>query len=228
MLRIVTYNIHFGKRLKKIIPWIDEQNTADIICLQEFPKTKLADFYKELSLNWGHRHAQSFILRKKTYCIVTLFRKKNIHLVQTKTLHMGVHPMEKRFLGNPMEKSCLITTLKTARKTLTVANAHLVFLAANGARYKQVRLIAQFVSKCNHASIIMGDFNLHSIQINKKLIALMKEYGFRTSPKRLATHRLIIKHQLDYVFGSQCKIVKLETPRVRFSDHYPVIAEVVL
>ena len=140
---------------------------------------------------------------------------------------MGIHPMEKSLLRNPMEKSCLMTTFLVGTKMVTVANTHLVFLAANRSRYKQVHLIANNLSSCRHAAIITGDFNLHSVRINKKLIAFMRTYGFHTSPKRIATHHFgIIKHQLDYVFGAKCKILKLEAPRVRFSDHYPVIANV--
>ena len=228
MLRVLTYNIHFGKRLTRIISWIANQETADVICLQEFPIMHLTQFYRSLPRGvWGHRFTRSFILRKKTYTLVTLFRREKLRLVKTKTLLMGVHPMEKSILRNPMEKSCLVTTFRAGKKTCTVANTHLVWLAANRSRYKQIQLIINHLSSCRHASIITGDFNLHSIKTNKKLIEFMNTYRFKTLPTRLATHRFgFIKHQLDYVFASKCTLLKLEAPRVRFSDHYPVIANV--
>ncbi len=229
MLRVITYNIFFGKRLKGVLSWINEQKTADIICLQEFPEAKLLDFYKALSPDWGHRSAQSFIFKKKIFHLVIIYRKAAVRVIKNETLHMGVHPMEKRFLGNPMEKSCLLLTFRSGKKTFTIANTHLVFLAANRARYKQIRMIAETLFSNKHASIITGDFNLHAIRPNKKLIKLMKTYGFQTLPKRLATHRLgIMKHQLDYVFTSKCKLTGLEVERIKFSDHYPVIATVQL
>lgn len=140
---------------------------------------------------------------------------------------MGIHPMEKSLLRNPMEKSCLMTTFRVKTKMVTVANTHLVFLAVNRSRYKQIHLIANHLSSCRHAAIITGDFNLHSVRINKKLIAFMRMYGFHTSPKWIATHHFgFIKHQLDYVFVSKCTLLKLEAPRVRFSDHYPITADI--
>ena len=138
---------------------------------------------------------------------------------------MGIHPMEKSFLRNPMEKSCLMTTFRIGTKMVTVANTHLVFLAANRSRYKQIQLIGDYLSFCRHTAIITGDFNLHSMRINKKLIAFMKTYGFRTSSKRLITHRIgIVKHQLDYVFVKRCYLAALTAERLRFSDHYPITA----
>jgi endonuclease/exonuclease/phosphatase family metal-dependent hydrolase len=229
MLNVVTYNILFGRKLDKIIPWIKEQKTTDVMCFQEFPKAKLTHFYKALSADWGHRSTPSFIFKKKIFHLVMIYRKKSVHLVKSETLLMGIHPIEKRILKNPMEKSCLMVTFRIGRKTVTVANTHLVFLAANRARYKQVKLIAETLSTNNHASIITGDFNLHTIRPNKKLIKLMNTYDFHTSPKRLTTHRLyIMKHQLDYVFTSKCKLVGLETERIKFSDHYPIISTIAL
>lgn len=228
MLRIVSYNIHFGKRLMDIILWIERQTTADVICLQEFPVMYLTQFYRSLPRGvWRHRFTPSFLFRKKAYGIVTLFRPKKLHVVKSKTLLMGIHPMEKSLLKNPLEKSCLMTTFRMKTKMVTVANTHLVFLAANRSRYRQIQLITNHLSSCRHATIITGDFNLHSIKTNKKLIEFMNTYRFKTLPTRLATHRFgFIKHQLDYVFTSKCTLLKLEAPRVRFSDHYPVIANV--
>lgn len=226
MLRVVTYNIHFGKRLTEISSWIAHQATADIICLQEFPVTHLTQFYRSLPRGiWGHRFTKSFIYRKKIYVIVTLFRRKKLRLLKTKTLLMGIHPMEKSLLKNPMEKSCLLTTFRTGTKTITIANTHLVFLAANRSRYKQIQLITDHLSSYRHSSVITGDFNIHSMRINKKLIEFMSVYDYETSLKRLATHRIgIVKHQLDYVFVKRCSLISLTAERLRFSDHYPVIA----
>jgi endonuclease/exonuclease/phosphatase family metal-dependent hydrolase len=213
-----------------IISWIEHQKTTDIICLQEVPIVHINQFYRSLPRDvWGHRYTKSFIFRKKIYGIVTLFRQKKLRLVRTKTLLLGVHPMEKSFLGNPMEKRCLFTTFRIGTKTVTVANAHLVVMATNRSRYKQIHHIAHYLISSPYAAVIMGDFNIHNMRINKKLITFMKKYGFHTPLEKLTTHRLgIIKHQLDYVFVSKCKILKLEAPRVRISDHYPVIASIQL
>ncbi len=229
MLRLVTYNIHFGKRLIDIIAWINKQTDADIICLQEFPGVHLKTFYRSLLRGWGHRFTASFIFRKKIYGLVTLFRQKKLRLVKTKTLLMGVHPMERSLLKNPMEKSCLVITFRAGRKTIAVANTHLVYLAANRSRYKQIRMITNHLTRHNHALLITGDFNLFSVKTNKKLISYMKRFGFRTTAQRLSTYRLaLLKYQLDYVFVKRCTLTSLTSERVRFSDHYPVTAEVAL
>jgi endonuclease/exonuclease/phosphatase family metal-dependent hydrolase len=225
MLRVVTYNIYWGKRLIDIISWIEQQTTPDIICLQEFPVRYLAIFYRSLPRVWGHRFTESFVYRKNTYGIVTLFRRKKLRVVKTKTLLMGIHPMEKSILRNPMEKSCLVTTFRVGTKMVTVANTHLVFLAANRSRYKQIQLIVDHLASCRHAAIITGDFNLHSVKANKKLISFMESFGFRTIAKRLSTYRLALwRYQLDYVFVKHCSLASLALDRIRLSDHYPVTA----
>lgn len=227
MLRVVTYNIHFGKRLLDIISWIDHQTTPDIICLQEFPAVHRTTFYRSLPRSWGHRFTKSFMYRKKIYGIVTLFRRKKLRVVQTKTLLMGVHPMEKSLLRNPMEKSCLLTTFRSGRKTITVANTHLVFLAANRSRYKQIRMIADHLVPYHHSLIITGDFNIASVRSKNALISYMGKFGFRTIAKRLSTYRLALwKYQVDYVFVKRATLSSLTSQRVRFSDHYPITASI--
>lgn len=225
MLHIVTYNIHFGKRLKDVGPWIERQLAADVICLQEFPLVQLTSFYRSLPHGWGHRSAQSFIFRKKIYCIVTLFRRKTMRFVKEKTLLLGAHPMEKSLMKNPMEKSCLITTFRFGTKNVTIANAHLVFLAANRSRYRQIRIITDHLARYHHPLIITGDFNIVSVRSKNRLISRMETFGFRTIAKRLFTYRLVLwRYQLDYVFVKRCMLSHLTVERVRFSDHYPVSA----
>jgi endonuclease/exonuclease/phosphatase family metal-dependent hydrolase len=228
MLRLVTYNILFGRRLHKIIPWIGSLVAADIICLQEFPKIRLSEFLHAIPKGtYGHRFTQSFVRKKKTFGELTLFRQKKLRLLRARKLSLRIRPMEKEITS--MARTCFLTTFSFGSKKITVANTHLPVLAVNRTRYKQIQLIADHLAACRHATVIAGDFNLHSIKMNKKLIAFMRGFGFHTTLKRLATHRVgIIKHQLDYVFGAHCKILNLEAPRVKFSDHYPVIAEVLL
>ena len=227
MLRLISYNIHYGDHLSDIFPWIEQQKTTDIICFQEFPAAKRTDFYKQISGVWDHRYTNSFTSKKKIYGMLTLIRRDKITFIRSKILQMGSHPAERSVFKNTLERSCLITTLRVGQKTFTIANAHLVCLATNRARYKQIKMIISALSTTTHPTIITGDLNMHSIRPNKRLIARMNTSGFTTLVKRLVTHRLgIMRHQLDHVYGSGCTIVSLEAPRVPFSDHYPVIAEV--
>ncbi|MCX6791967.1 MAG: PCRF domain-containing protein [Candidatus Gottesmanbacteria bacterium] len=227
MVRLITYNTHFGKHLLDIISWINDQTDADIICLQEFPSVYLKIFYRSLPRGFGHRVTQSFIFRKKIFVIVTLYRRKKLRLVTSKTLLMGVHPMEKSLMKNPMEKSCLLTTFRLGHKTITIANTHLVFLAANRSRYKQISMITDNLATHHHALVLTGDFNIPSIRAKNTLIRYMENFGFRTIVKRLSTYRLaIVKYQLDYVFVKWCSLTSLTLKRMRFSDHYPVTADI--
>jgi endonuclease/exonuclease/phosphatase family metal-dependent hydrolase len=228
MVRLITYNIHFGKRLIDIITWINRQPDADIICLQEFPAAFLITFYRSLTRGiWGHRFTKSFLLRKKTYGLVTVYRRKKLRLAETKTLLMGINRMEKSLLGNPMEKSCLLTTFRVGRKTITVANTHLVFLAANRSRYKQIRMITDHLEPHRNPLVITGDFNIPSVRAKNTLIRYMEKFGFRTIVKRLSTYRFVVwRYQLDYVFVKRCTLASLTLERTRFSDHYPVTADI--
>ena len=186
----------------------------------------LSQFYRSLPRGvWGHRFTRSFIMRKKIYCVVTLFRQKKLRLLKSKTLLMGIHPMEKSLLRNPMEKSCLMTTFRTGRKKVTIANTHLVFLAANRSRYKQIHLITNHLTAYRHPLVVTGDFNIPSVFANNKLISYMKTIGFQTIAKRLSTYRLALwRYQLDYVFVKHCSLASLALDRIRLSDHYPVTA----
>jgi endonuclease/exonuclease/phosphatase family metal-dependent hydrolase len=211
-----------------IISWIEHQTTTDIICLQEFPLVHINQFYRALPRGvWGHRFTKSFLLRKKTYGVVTLFSQKKLRILKTKTLLMGVNRMEKSLLGNPMQKSCLVTTFRTKTRTITIANTHLVFLAGNRSRYKQIRMITDHLSAYRHPLMLTGDFNIPSVRAKNKLISYMRTFGFQTITKRISTYRLgVVKYQLDYFFAKRCVITTLTTERIRFSDHYPFTAVV--
>ncbi len=230
MVRLVTYNIHFGKRLIDIISWINRQTDADIICLQEFPEHRISDCMPIIQNGvYDYRFAPSLHRRKKVYGQLTMFRKNRVQLISASTLPLTSTRLDRLSFGHASRRSCLFTKFRIQRKKFIVANIQLSCLASNSLRYSQLRHIIHALKTTSISHIIAGDFNVSSLLGRKKLFMLMKNSLYETVENRMATHRLmIIKHQTDYVFAKKCRVQKISVERIRFSDHYPVTADILL
>lgn len=226
MLRIVTYNIHFGKRLKKILAWLATQKKTDIFCFQEFPKRHIADCMAALSKNiYRYRFAPSLRRRNTIYGELTIFRTDRMRLASFSSLSLHTNTLDRLSMGRSSRRSCLLTTFLVQRKKFIVTNVQLACLASNALRYKQLTHIIQALKTKSAPHIIVGDFNMSSFLGRKKLFLLMKNNFYKTLETYIATHRLmIVRHQLDYIFARKCVIRRVDVERVRFSDHYPVTA----
>ncbi len=228
MIRVITYNVHFGKRIAKILIWLAGQKQADVVCLQEFPEHRIADCVDALgNKKYGYGFAPAIRLRKKIYGQLTLYRSGRVRFMSSSVLLLGTNRLEKIALGRLSVRSGLITAFEVRKKPFILANVHLINLATNRRRFAQVRAVADALPQADAPNIILGDFNVSSLLGRKKLIALMKKHRYHTIEKRMATHRFaILKHQIDYVFGKNCRIQEMTAERVRFSDHYPIHAHI--
>lgn len=228
MLRIISYNVYFGKRLGKILSWLCQSRRADIICLQEYPQHEIASCVKILSdTPYHYRFAPSLKIRKRVYGQLTLFRTDKVQFVTSAIITMGTNRIEKTVLRNTISRNSLLTILGKKRKRFTVVNTHLMCLASNAIRYRQIQHIIDSIPKKTRRSIIVGDFNVSSILGRKKLFALMKNNLYKTVENRMATHQLLmIRHQLDYIFAKEFTVRDINVDHVRFSDHYPITAVV--
>jgi len=228
MIRLITYNIHFGKRLKKILAWLATQKNTDIFCFQEFPQQQIADCMKTLKDKpCGYSFAPSIRRGKKIFGQLTVFRTDRMRLISSSVLVLKTNRLDRLSLGRTTGRSCLLNVFAIRRKKFAVANAHLSWLAVNRGRYRQIEHIVEHLDSYRFPNLFVGDFNITSLLGRENLFAFMKKYFYQTSEKRVATHRIaLIKHQVDYVFGKKCEVVNLEAVRIRFSDHYPVIANV--
>jgi endonuclease/exonuclease/phosphatase family metal-dependent hydrolase len=228
MVHIVSYNIHFGKHIAKILAWLAREKRADIICFQEFPKHRLADCQKAFPKNtYGYRFAPSLQRRAAIYGELTVFRTDRMRLVSADSLPLRTTTLDRYSIGRASKRSCLVTKFQIQRKTLSIANIQLSCLASNALRYTQLTNIIHTLKQHTVPCLIIGDFNMSSLLGRKKLFRLMKKNSYKAVEKYMATHRLMmVKHQLDYIFARNCDVRHVGVERIRFSDHYPVTADV--
>jgi len=225
MLSVLTFNICEGWRLEKIIHWIQTLKRFDIICFQEFPKKRISGFVNAFSdVKYGYSYTLSIQTKKKTLGQLTLYRKDKIKLVSSSVLLLGDSKVEKAILRKWAPRKSLITTYQTKTQTFTIANTHLVCVALNAHRYKQIHKILTKLEHHTVPSLILGDFNLPNIIGKKKLVRLMNSHSYVTQKNRMATWGVAgVPYQVDYVFWKSCVVEDLHSVRVRFSDHFPVV-----
>lgn len=224
MLNVLSYNVHFGKHLEKIIYWLLQKPTFDVVCFQEFPKHAISPFLKAFSgAKYGYRFAPFLQRRRTTFGELTLFRKDQLTLVKSLTVSLGINSGERVMLRARIPRTSLISILRYKKKTIVLVNVHLVNVAFNALRYKQITEIMSRLNRNSTQSVFLGDFNMSSMFGRRKLFALMEKSGFDMQKKRLSTHRFAgIKHQMDYIFWKGCRVNDLSVERVKFSDHYPI------
>jgi endonuclease/exonuclease/phosphatase (EEP) superfamily protein YafD len=92
-------------------------------------------------------------------------------------------------------------------------------------RAEQVNMIMEDVKKCPYLVIICGDFNDSPIsytyhEMNKNMLDAFKEVG-----KGFAnTYVRFFPYRIDYILHCKdLKAINFSSPRVDFSDHYPVL-----
>ncbi len=229
MIRTLSYNIHFGKKLPNIIAWLKSEPRADIYCFQEFPQDRIREFVRALpgpSYTW--RFAPALRVRKKIFGELTAMTNPSIRLTSSSVVTLPTNKMDRLTMGKHSQRSCLITTCMKSRKRFIVANMQLSCVANTAVRHGQLdKIIAVLTRRRTRRAILIGDFNSWTISERKRLIAYMKLHQFTTHEPRTATHRIsIYKQQLDFVFGKNCVVGEVAVSRVRYSDHYPVHAAV--
>jgi endonuclease/exonuclease/phosphatase family metal-dependent hydrolase len=225
MVRVLSYNIHFGRRLEEILDWLAGEPSPDLICFQEFPKHKISFCIRALAKSsYGYRFAPSLGSGKnKEYGVLTLFRKNILHPVSFRRVAIGGNILEKAWFKGNISRHTLVTVFRHRETTLVLVNIHLVSSAPNSHRYRQINTIIRALHQYPHPVVIAGDFNIPDIMGKRKLIRLMKNNLYQTDEKRMSTHRIAGIHtQVDYVFWKDCTVRTIRALKVRYSDHYPV------
>lgn len=228
MLHILSYNVHFGRKSKKLFPWLARQTDAEVICLQEFPERKIMELTDVLpGYTWAF--APSMRIFKKIYGQLTLYRTSRVILKKSKIIDLGTNRVEKALLRTRLPRTALLTELIYKKKRFVLVNPQLVSLAANKLRYGQIEIILKSLTMYRIPAFIIGDFNIPSLRAKNKLMAYMEKHNFMTDEKKLRTYRLtFMRWQLDYAFARRGKIKEVNVEKIRFSDHYPVRVTVVI
>lgn len=229
MIRVLSYNVMFGRKSRHIFPWLSRQN-HDIICLQEFPERKIDELVFLLPENrYSYAFAPSMKIFKKIYGELTLYRKNTLTLKKQTTIILGTNRVEKTFLLTKLPRTALLTEFRYRKKRFVLVNPQLVSLSSNTLRYAQVEKILDAVQNIKVPTFLIGDFNIPSLRAKNTLLRYMQVKGFSSYEDRFRTYRLtFMRWQLDYAFARNGKIQKITVERVKFSDHYPIQAEIVI
>jgi len=224
MISVLSYNVHFGKRLDKIIFWLLKKPSYDVICFQEFPKSEIVPFLKAFSwAGYEYRFAPFIKRRQIVFGELTLFRNDKLTLIKSSTVSLGINRGERVILHSRIPRTSLLTVFQYKKQQIVMVNIHLVNVAFNTLRYKQILKIINRLDHHTIPTVLLGDFNMPSVFGRKKLFALMEEYGFDMLKKRLSTFHIVgVKYQMDYFFWRGCKVNNVSVERVKYSDHYPV------
>lgn len=225
-IRILTYNVQTGKKIDRIIDWLNRLPDTDIICLQEFPKDKIEEcIYLLGRVPYGYAFAEGFTFRKRMFGQLTLFRKDSVTDVSTETIRFDINRLERSILRTSVPRSCLVITCRFGTKRISLANVHIVALASNRVKFAQINALLESMQLKTPRVVLLGDFNISSILGKRKLFTIMKTAGYSAAQKKISTHRVgVIKHQFDYLFARQCSISDQRALKVRLSDHFPVYA----
>lgn len=231
MIRVLSYNIRYGKKLSDILAWLQPQyKQYDVICLQEYPQSKRHLLEKHFEPQYQYVFSHGFTTKKDSFGQVTLFDTSRLKTEHSTTVQLGSNVLEDAIHRHKGERTALITKLINGEGGLLLVNTHLACLAINRQRRNQLQLIVDHLHSINdhktQAKIILGDFNYTSLMRQRSLVRFMTKNNFVSAYKE-STHKLLFfKHQLDYAFYNNCKIHNVEVERIRFSDHYPVKFEV--
>lgn len=224
MLELISYNIHFGETLGKIVSWIKRADPKpDVVCFQEFPENRLEELKEMLDGIYSFVFAPAFLKRKVRYGELTIFKNETLKLARSKIIELGESKIDRAVFRHKSHRSSLLTEFKYGRKTFTVANVHLVLLALHGRRKKQLATTISEVKK-NQPTIIVGDYN-YSILLGRKksLLNFMKSYDFKMAGERFVTHKIWkFPQQIDYAFYKDLDVIETKVGRVKYSDHFPI------
>lgn len=240
MLRVLSYNIRYGKRIDEISKWLTTLSPKiDIFCFQEFPYSQLKKFlHTSPFTNYSYEFACNFLFRSEKYSQLTLINAKKVQLLKSKKVDLGLQGIvERTFFKTGGNITGLITKLSFNGKDFLIVNLHLIWFALNRSRRKQIETIIHSLSISKDLNktptIILGDFNYSSLTNTNGLERFMAKYHFYNSTKRLKTHKLLMfstkfTHQIDYVFENKQLVENPKSLDVSYSDHYPIYFELKL
>ena len=232
-IRIVTWNIWGGRRLKDVAAFLKDAN-ADVVGLQEVweirKNEKVINQAAKLAegMDYSYSFCPAFVFKTAGYtqgnAILSRYPIKGgaCHLLSEESLYKRNAETEPRTAGEALIE------LPNGRE-LRILNVHLAF--SHGLRPSKIRDIQMHnllpLLKTPH-TILMGDFNVlpESPEI-KNLNEIMKNAD--PVPIAPSWKRFRMASRLDHIFISKdLSETSCTIGASRASDHFPVIAEIEL
>jgi endonuclease/exonuclease/phosphatase family metal-dependent hydrolase len=243
-LRVVSYNVHFGKNTKEIARvFTNNENLskADIILFQEieFHQAEKICRAEAIAKHLGYYFAYEPARKLKgeaTHGLATLSRWP---IKSAKTIRL---PKNKLFFIT-QQKIALITKISIKGKQVIVCNIHLDTRLNPKKRIFQLNACLKKLKPLGPNIIIAGDFNtipfrsvgglfpvLYSNQ-SKHLHEFMLKSGFKyfCKPLGYTMKRGPLKMRLDHIYSNRLPIISCGVEKeIRVSDHKPIWADVSL
>lgn len=226
MLTLLSYNIFFGKKVDQVLNWLTTRKLPDIVCFQEFPMTALSELQKLLDLhNYNCNFTSATVDKNGIYGELTAYNTNKLHLLDSKSVNLGEIRLEKIVNRHLARKTALMTVFKE----LTLINIHLGALTTNKKRLSQLQIIMDKLPNNNKPCVVVGDYNYSNLTGLKRLLSFMAKYGFEKAVNKVRTHRLfLMPQQIDYLFYKNLEVKKLEVLNIKLSDHYPLLASLLV
>lgn len=229
MLRALSYNIEWGRQTTEAGEWIMSlKPKPDFICLQEIPENKVTELRRIFEDHgYGCKYAPAYTDHDIVYGELTAYNRKKIMLVFSKVVELGSSIIARLISQHNARYTSLLTVFKNGTRTFIVINLHLLAFHLNRKRKKQLDIAIEALTLLRYVnlpSLIVGDYNYSSLTGRGGLIRFMGKHGYKIGGrKKVITHKKWrIRHQTDYVFYRNCRVTKVKSEEVKFSDHYPM------
>jgi endonuclease/exonuclease/phosphatase family metal-dependent hydrolase len=236
-IRVVTLNVHFGKKTDNIVRAFTENDIlrdADIIFFQEIEDHAAENISRAKkigdALGFACAYAPARNLNRKDATIGThgLAILSKYPIVEVETIQL---PRYKLFYRT-RDRIALNATIRVKKDPIRLSNVHLDTRLSGLERISQVRPLLEYLKKDKVQKIILGgDFNTYRRGQKKKLHKYLEEEGFSIHCEN-AGHTLkkgFVRLELDGIYlrniqGGYCGIEH----SVHISDHKPVWIDVLL
>ncbi len=233
-LRVVSYNIHLGRRLPQILELFrrhPELSRADVIALQEV----VCDHRRETSSNQARVLAER--LGFKYVCLsgkrkgdreIALALLSRYPIAEIERI---VLPQERR--AGDLPRIALGATLAIGTIRIRIYNVHVQALVPRELKIRQIEAVLQIAR--HHATpyrLILGDFNTLTRRDRRAFDRALGEAGFSPALSKPAwTYRrfFFIRMALDGIYVQNLRVRASGVLHdVTASDHRPIWADIVL
>lgn len=251
-IKVLSYNVNLFRLYSwsKDVPTFNQianfakDESVDIACFQEFyvVKGKFTENIASSLLNMN-LHVE-YIIKNKGYGIATFskFPIVNKGIIKFEnTANACIYSDIKVGEDTIRIYNCHLQSLKLKERNLNflikqdhgdegttvgeIKDISFKFRDALKKRAQQVNMITAHVKTCKYKVIICGDFNDSPFSYTYREMTRNLNDAFKEAGRGLAnTYVRFFPYRIDYILNSKSiKAVSFSSPRVDFSDHYPVI-----
>lgn len=130
----------------------------------------------------------------------------------------------------PLPKSALVVRFGLAGGlTLAVANLHGVNFTLGLGRFReQLEAVAAELERHDGPAILAGDFNTWSEARQEVLAEIALRLGLKAVEPNPDGRRVALGRHLDHVYVRGLRVVSAASPKVKSSDHNPILVELEL